>query len=86
MPEQTQGFSIGASGSTKLAFLHPHIFSSFTNFAGSGLLLRVDFDPSDKNQTRKIRYFAKYRMLGDDPEFQKENIAYANVEKLRNYK
>ena len=78
-----QGFSMGGSGSTKLALLHPHIFSSFTNFAGSGLL-RVDFDPSDKNQTRKIRYFApKHRMLGDDPEFWKENIGYAIVEKNR---
>ena len=80
-----QGFSMGGSGATQLGFLYPETFSSFTNFAGSGLLrVDLDFDPRNENHSRKINYFGnKHRMMGDDPKYWTQHMGYAIVENNR---
>ena len=79
------GFSMGGTGSCYLAFSHPEMFSSMTNFAGSGNM-RVDFDPAAKDAHTKVRYFQnKKNMLGDDQQFWKENIGYYAIEKRQDY-
>ena len=76
-----QGFSMGGAGATQLGFLHPNTFSSIVNFASGGIL-KVDFDPTSEEAAKKIPYFGnKYKMMGDDPQYWKENLGYSIVEK-----
>ncbi|EDM29438.1 putative esterase [Lentisphaera araneosa HTCC2155] len=79
------GFSMGGTGSCYLAFTHPEMFSSMTNFAGSGNM-RVNFDPAAKDAHTKVRYFSnKKNMLGNDAQFWKENAGYYAIEKRQDY-
>ena len=76
-----QGFSMGGAGATQLGFLHPNMFSSITNFASGGIL-KVDFDPTSEEARKTIPYFGnKYKMMGNDPQYWKDNLGYSIVEK-----